>query len=245
MIQDVRVAVRALLKNPVFAVTAVAVLALGIGPNSAIFGLVNQVLLSPPGVSGPERVVAVRAKYLKLNLPNIQVSGPDFRDVRAARDTFERTAVMEQNDFTYSTGGRPKVLRGAKVSREWFDVFGARPELGRTFVEEEDQREGQRAVVLAHAAWLRLFGGDPAVVGRTMTVDDKPAKVVGVMQADFRWPREVDAWVPLGLPPVELTDDYRFNEHLTAVARLRPGVSVAGANARIDALAGRVRSGSG
>jgi predicted permease len=245
MLQDLRVAVRALGRNPVFSLTAIAVLALGIGANSAIFGLVDQALLSPPGISSPARVVAVRAKYLKLNLPDISISGPDFRDVRDARDTFEHTAVMDQADLTYSTGGTPRVLRGAKVSREWFDVFGATPELGRTFAEEEDQAGGQPAVVLAHATWLRLFGLDRGIVGKTMIIDDKPAKIVGVMRADFRWPREVDAWVPLGLPAAEFTDEYRFNEHLTGVARLRPAVSVAGANARIATLAGRVRSGSG
>ena len=183
MLQDLRVAIRALFKNPVFSLTAMAVLALGIGANSAIFGLVDQALLSPPGISSPARVVAVRAKYLKLNLPDISISGPDFRDVRDARNTFEHTAVMDQSDLTYSTGGTPRVLRGAKVSREWFDVFGATPELGRTFTEEEDQAGGQPAVVLAHAAWLRLFGGDPLIVGKTMTLDDKPAKIVGVLMA--------------------------------------------------------------
>ncbi len=245
MLQDLRIAVRALRRNPVFSLTAIAVLALGIGANSAIFGLVDQALLSPPGISSPARVVAVRAKYLKLNLPDIPISGPDFRDVREARDTFEHTAVMEQSDLTYSTGGTPRVLRGAKVSREWFDVFGATPELGRTFAEEEDQPAGQPAVVLSHAAWLRLFGGDPLIVGKTMTIDDKPARVVGVMRADFRWPREVDAWVPLGLQAAEFTDEFRFNEHLVGVARLGSDASVAGANARIGALAGRVRNGSG
>ena len=103
--------------------------------------------------------------------------------MRDARNTFEHTAVMDQSDLTYSTGGTPRVLRGAKVSREWFDVFGATPELGRTFTEEEDQAGGQPAVVLAHAAWLRLFGGDPLIVGKTMTLDDKPAKIVGVLMA--------------------------------------------------------------
>ena len=245
MLQDLRIAVRALRRNPVFSLTAIAVLALGIGANSAIFGLVDQALLSPPGISSPARVVAVRAKYLKLNLPDIPISGPDFRDVREARDTFEHTAVMEQSDLAYWTSGTPRVLRGAKVSREWFDVFGATPELGRTFAEEEDQPAGQPAVVLSHAAWLRLFGGDPLIVGKTMTIDDKPARVVGVMRADFRWPREVDAWVSLGLQAAEFTDEFRFNEHLVGVARLGSDASVAGANARIGALAGRVRNGSG
>jgi predicted permease len=244
MLQDFRVAARALGRNPVFSLTAIAVLALGIGANSAIFGLVNQALFSPPGLADPSRVVAVRASYRKLNLPSIPVSGPDFRDVRDAREVFEHTAVMEDHDVVYLEAGEPKVLRGARVSLEWFDVFNARPLLGRTFVQEEDQPDGPRAVVLSHAAWVRVFGSDPSIVGRLITIDDKPSKVVGVMSAGFRWPREVDLWLPLALARAELTDDYRFNEHLLGVARLRPGVTQAAVDARIGVLAGRVRSGT-
>lgn len=244
MLQDLRIAVRALRKNLVFSVTAIAVLALGIGANSAIFGLVNQALFSPPGLSDPSRIVAVRAQYQKLNMSSVSISVPDFRDVLEARDVFEHTAVMERNDMTFSTGGVPLVLQGAKVSREWFDVFGARPALGRTFVQEEDQPEGQRAVVLAHAAWVRLFGSDAGIVGQTIVIDDKPTKVVGVMSSDFRWPREVDAWVPLALSPAEFTDDYRFNEHLLGVARLRPQATLVAAHTRIKTMVNRVRNGS-
>jgi predicted permease len=244
MLQDIRVAARALGRNPVFSVTAIAVLALGIGANSAIFGLVNQALFSPPGLSDPSRIVAVRASYPKLNLPSISISGPDFRDVRNAREAFEHTAVMETHDVVYLEGGEPKVLRAAMVSLEWFDVFGAKPALGRTFVQEEDQPDGPRSVVLAHAAWVSIFGSNPTIVGRLVTIDDKPSKVVGVMSPDYRWPREVDLWLPLALERAELTDDYRFNEHLFGVARLRPGVTRTAANARIGVLAARVRSGT-
>jgi putative ABC transport system permease protein len=244
MLQDFRVAARALSKNPVFSLTAIAVLALGIGANSAVFGLVNQALFSPPGLSDPSRVVAVRASYLKLNLPSISLSGPDFRDVRNARDVFERTAVMDTHDVVYLEGGEPKVLRAAAVSLEWFDVFAARPTLGRTFVKEEDEPDGPRTVVLSHAAWVRVFGSDPSIIGRLITIDDKPSKVVGVMSPDFRWPREVDLWLPLALARAEFTDDFRFNEHLFGAARLRPGVTKAAADARIGVLAARVRSGT-
>ncbi len=241
MLSDLRIAARALRKNPVFSATAVAVLALGIGANSAVFGLVNQALFSPEGLSQPDRVVAVRARYLKLGMPSISISGPDFRDVRDARDVFQQTAVAQGSDVVYEQGGEPRVLRASAVSREWFDVFGARPLLGRTFVAEEDEEGGQRAIVLAHAAWVRVFGSDASIVGRLITVDGKPTKVVGVMPDGFQWPREVDAWVPLGLPRVEFTDDFRFNEHLLGVARLRPGVTVESANTRVQQLAERVR----
>jgi predicted permease len=240
-----RIAARSLSKNPVFSLTAVAVLALGIGANSAVFGLVNQMLFSPEGLSDPSRVVAIRARYGKLNLPSIGLSGPDFRDARDARDVFQHTAAAQSGDVVYEEGGEPKVLRGAAVSREWFDVFGARPLLGRTFVAEEDEEGGQRALVLAHSAWVSVFGADPSVVGRLVTVDGKPTKVVGVMPDGFRWPREVDAWLPLALPRAEFTDDYRFNEHLLSVARLRPGVTVGSADAGVRLLAARVTGSEG
>jgi predicted permease len=244
MLTDLRIAARALRKNPVFSATAVAVLALGIGANSAVFGLVNQALFAPEGLSDPARIVALRASYLKLNLPSISISGPDFRDVAAARDAFEHAAVCERDDVVYEHGGEPLVLQAASVSREWFDVFGARPFLGRTFVAEEDEPGGQRAIVLAHAAWVRVFGSDASVVGRLITIEGKPTKVVGVMPPTFRWPREVDAWSPLALPRAELTENYRFNEHLLGVARLKPGVAPADANARVQRRAGLVRSGT-
>jgi predicted permease len=242
---DIRVAVRTLARNPGFSLTAVAVLALGIGANSAVFGLVSQALFAPPGLSEPSRILAIRARYAKLNLPSISISGPDFRDVKGAGDVFEAVAVMDRGDVVYGGAGEPRMLQAARVSAGWFDVFGARPMLGRTFVTEEDQPKAPPVAVLAYAAWVRLFGSDPGVVGRTMLVDEVPVKVVGVMPADFRWPREIDLWVPLALPPAELTDQFRFNEHLTGVARTRPGVPLEAADARVRTLAARTRDGSG
>ncbi|HEY3381911.1 MAG TPA: ABC transporter permease [Vicinamibacterales bacterium] len=244
MAADLRIALRALGANPVFSVTVVAVLALGIGANSAIFGLINQTLLAPPGVSDPSRVVAVRAMYAKLNLASIGLSGPDFRDVKASRDVFEHTAAMEPAELIYSGAGESKILQAAKVSLEWFDVFKVRPALGRAFVAEEDLPNATPVVVLSHAAWVRIFGGDASVVGRTVTLDERSTKIVGVMPEGFRWPQEVDAWVPLALPAAEFTEDYRFNEHLFAVARSRPGVSLATADARVRTVADRLKGGT-
>jgi predicted permease len=243
MTHALRVAARSFAHHPAFALTAVAVLALGIGANAAVFGLVDQALFAPPGIADPARVVAVRAAYGKLNLASINLSGPDFRDVRAAREVFERAAVMEQNAMAYSGAGQPQVLQAAAVSREWFEVFGVAPAIGRTFSADEDQLDAAPAVVLGHGAWVRLFGADRGIVGRTILLDQKPHLVVGVMPAGFRWPREVEVWTPLGLPPKELTDDYRFNEHLTCVARLKAGVRFEQASARVQAIVGRVKAG--
>jgi len=242
---DLRVACRTLARSPAFTLTSVAVLAMGIGANTAIYGLINQVLLNPPGISHPERVIAVRAKYDKLGLASIPVSVPDFADVQSSKATFEYAAVMGQGGFNYTGGSVPERLRGASVSLHWFDVFGAKPLLGRTFRPEEDQPNANAVAVLSYACFVRVFGADSTVVGRTIPLNQKPYQVIGVMSADFRWPRQVDVWAPLALPPGEFSPDNRFNEGLLAVARLKPGVSAPQADALVGVLAGRVRNGSG
>ncbi len=242
MLRDIHLALRTLRRAPAFTLTTIAVLALGIGANTAIFGLVNQALLRPDGIVDPERVVAVRARYDKLNLLSIPVSVPDYQDVARGSQVFDCAAIMSGADFNYSSGDSPERLQGARVSQRWFDVFGARPLLGRTFRPEEDQPNANMVVVLAHAAWQRVFGADPGIVGRTILLNQKPYKVVGVMRDDFRWPRRVDAWAPLGLPAAAYSEENRFNESYTAVARMRPGVAFAQAEAFVRLAADRVRS---
>jgi putative ABC transport system permease protein len=242
MLSDFRVAGRALRKSPGFAATAIAALALGIGANAAIFSMVNQILLNPAGVARPDRVVALRAKYDKLNLRNISVSTRDFADVRDSRDLFEHAAIINQADFNYQTGDTPERLQGGLVTAEWFDLFGAKPALGRVFTPEEDQPEANRVIVLAYPAWQRLFGSDPGAVGKTITLNDRPYQIVGIMGRDFRFPRNVDLWSPLGLPLAAYGENNRFNESYTGYARLRDGVSFERANAFMNILSDRLKN---
>jgi predicted permease len=242
MWSEIRLAFRTLRKSPAFTLTAVAALALGIGANTAIFSIVNALLLHPPGVSDPDRVIAVRVKYDKLNLQSISLSARDFADVRDNRQLFERAAILDEHAFNYAAGGTPERLQGGRVSVEWFDVFGAKPVLGRLFRAEEDEPNAGTSVVLAYAAWQRLFGGDPSVIGRGIELDQKPYRIVGVMEPSFRWPRQADLWVPLALPADAFTERNRFNESYLAVARARPGVSAAAANAWLAVWTARVKS---
>ena len=240
MVSDLRFAWRTLAKNPAFAVTAVVLLALGIGANTAIFGVVNQVLLNPTGVADPSRVVAVRARYDKLALRNIPLSVPDFADVQNSPAIFESAAIEHEDDFNYTGHGVPERLQGATVSHDWFEVFGAKPVLGRVFSAAEDQPAANQVAVLSYAAWSRLFGRDPNVLGRTFELNQLPYRIVGVMGPDFRWPARVDLWAPLGLPPSQYAADNRFNERYTCFARLRPGVSFARGSAYTSLLTDRV-----
>ena len=225
--QDLRYTLRQLFKSPGFTATAILTLALGIGANVAVFSVINASLLNPSGVPHPDRVVALRAKYAMGDLGDINMSPPDFADAAAGKNIFTSVAVMKKSAFNYSaSGSTPERLSGASVSWQWFDVFWARPQLGRVFRPEEDQPGANHEVVLSYAAWKRRFGGDPGVIGRTLLLNEESYQVVGVMGPEFNWPNQAELWVPLGLPAASYSDNQlRHNEYLFCVARLRPGVT--------------------
>ena len=245
MIANLRITCRTLAKSPGFTITAIAALALGIGSNTAIFSVVNEVLLNPAGVSNPERIASLRVKYDKLSLRSIPVSLPDFADVRNSKQVIESAAIMQPGDYNYTGSGMPERLRGATVSLEWFDVFGAKPRLGRLFQPEEDQPNANRVLVLSFAAWKRLFGQDPGVLGRTVELNQMPYRVVGVMGPEFRWPATADLWVPAGIAPEGFNPQNRFNESWDVAVRFKPGVTFAQANALVALLSDRLRNDGG
>jgi putative ABC transport system permease protein len=237
---------RGLLKSPAFTVVAVLTLALGIGAITAVFSLVNQVLLAPPGIRNPERVIVIQTRYKKLNREFPVASPAILTDLHAGPLVFERAALMSQADANYTAGGDPVSLRGAVVTSEWFDVFGAKPLLGRVFRKEEDQPNANRVVVLAYAAWTRLFGADPSVLGRTIELNQVPRRIIGVMPPEFRWPQNVDLWAPAGLPAAAFLPTARFGtEDFVLVARTRPQVSFGAAREWIRLLTDRVHNSGG
>ena len=239
--QDVRYAFRMLTKSPGFTIVAVLTLALGIGANAAIFSVVNGLFLNPPGVRDPDRVVAVRARYGKLGLKSIVISAPGLAQVNENRQIVQSSALEDTADFNYNNGQWPERLRGAQVSWQWFEVFGARPSLGRVFTPDEDQPNANYEVVLAYDTWRRLFGSDKNIVGRTIRLNERDYRIIGVMGEGFKWPNpETDLWTPLGLAPGEFTIDNIFDEEYFAVARLQPNVSFAQARAYVNLVSQRV-----
>jgi putative ABC transport system permease protein len=234
LVSDLRYGLRTLAKNPGFAAVAVLTLALGIGANTAIFSVVNGLLLHPAGIPHADRLVAVRAKYVKLNLKSISLSVPDFADARDSKQVFAAAAIGNSADFNYTGGDFPERLLGAAITWEWFDVFEVKPMLGRVFTPEEDQPNANHEVVLAYATWQRLFGGDPAIVGKSLELNQQSYKVIGVMGPGFRWPDQCDLWTPLGLAPGEYAASNRYNESYFTVARLKPGASFKQASALMN-----------
>ncbi len=227
--QHLRYAFRQLNRSRGFAIVAALTLALGIGANVAVFSVMNAVLLNPSGIPNPDRLIAVRAHYgTPAELGNIGMSPPDFADAEAGKQLLSATAAMTVGNLSYLQEGRnPERLINAAVSWQFFDAFLAKPILGRTFLPEEDVPDANRAVVLSYSSWKKRFGGDPNIVGRKITLNQQLYEVVGVMGAEFGWPNQAEVWTPLALNPARLHDqNYRYNEYLFVVSRMKPSVSI-------------------
>ncbi|HWS96521.1 MAG TPA: ABC transporter permease, partial [Candidatus Methylomirabilis sp.] len=228
-LQHVRHAFRQLSHSRGFAITAVLTLAFGIGANVAVFSVMNAVLLNPSGVPNPDRMLTLRAHYNSpAELSNINMSPPDFADGASATQLLSSTAAMRVNNLSYLPDSlAPERLVNAAVSWQFFDSFLAQPIMGRTFVAEEDVPGANRVVVLSNSTWKKRFGSDPNIVGRKLTLNQQSYEVIGVMGPEFGWPNQAEVWTPLALPPARLHDhDYRYNEYLFVLARMRPGVRV-------------------
>jgi predicted permease len=233
IVQEVRYAIRQLAKSPGLAIVSVLTLALGIGANIAVFSVTNAVLLNPSGIPHAANLVALRARYAGLaDLANIPISPPDFGDAADGKNTFAAAAVANVSSFNFSReNANPELLNGAEVSSPYFDVFEARPSLGRVFTPEEDKPGAGLVVVLSHDAWKQRFDSDPNVIGRSLLLNQRSYRVIGVMGPDFKWPNQAELWVPIALPPAKYHDkNDRYGEYLLGVARLRPAVTLQQAN---------------
>jgi predicted permease len=234
VIENLRYGVRQLFRAPTFTIVTILTLALGVGANTAIFSVIQAVLLHPSGVQDPERVASFHGKYTQLNLPSIGVSAPDFADAQLMHGLVEKAAMSQAASFNATFDARTQHLRAAKVSQQWFQVFGAEPILGRTFLPEEDNSGAERVIVLSYAAWQRMFGGQHDVIDKKLLLDDQSYRVIGVMRSDFVWPKGAELWTPLGLAPTAFAASNRFNESYNSVVRLKPDVTVARFNAGIE-----------
>jgi len=242
--QDLRYAVRSLLKSPGFTVIAALTLALGIGANTAIFTVINAVLLKPLPYQAPERLVTVWHLYPSMNGMEAPVSVPGFRDYRAQDRLFERAAVENNWNPNLTGQGEPERITAERVSGDWFDVYGVAPLLGRTLRPDEAVAGKNNVVVLSYGMWNRMFGGDRGVIGRSLQLNSETYEIVGVMPASFRsfFSRNSQLWTPILFRPDQYTDGNRTNEFLNFTARLKPGVTVETATAEMHAFAARLRN---
>ena len=236
---DLRYATRTLLKNPGFTGVVVLTLALGIGANTAIFSIVDAVVLRPLPYPDSGRLVWLSERG--KGWTGGPLSYPNFVDWRAGQDVFEHFGVYAWSNFTLTGIGEPVQLAGAQVSGDVLAALKVQPLMGRMFRPDEDMPAAPSVVVVSHALWQGRFAGDRDVVGRTITLDDRPRTVIGVMPAGFMFPSAVDAWVPIGPTAADPGWQNRGNHPgLNGLARLKPGVSIDQARAALDAIAVRL-----
>ncbi|HEY6909094.1 MAG TPA: ABC transporter permease [Myxococcales bacterium] len=236
--QDVRLALRSLRRAPTYAFAAIAALAIAIGANTALFSLIEATLLRPYPYPNPERVLLVRES--NKHFDDSSVSYPNYRDWRAqTKDVFTGLAAFRRDSLNLTGAGDPERLFVRMVGADFFDVLGAKPQIGRTFVDDDDRPGAARTVVLSNALWQRRFASDPRIVGQTITLGGLSYTVTGILPAGFRFLSASDAFVPIGL----WADQFKErSDHpgISVVGRLRPQLGIRQAKAALNAVAERL-----
>lgn len=250
---DIRFSARALWREPVFAVVAILTVALGIGANTAIFSIVDGVLLRPLPYADPDRLVALREVLpaVAQTYPTLPVSARHFVEWRQRTKSFERMSIIDPGSATLTSSSEPEQLDIMRVSADLFQTLGVRAALGRTFTGGEDREGASGVAILSHSLWQRRFNADTAVLGRTIHLDGRPLTVVGVLPDWFQCPNlqvmqvgkstsvRPEIYVPLVFTKDELGDLMgRFNYNV--IARLKPGVTMSGAAAELNLIAGQL-----
>jgi predicted permease len=245
--QHLRFAVRMLSKNPSFTIIAVLTLALGIGATTAMFSVVNGVLLNPFPFADPDRLVTIKNQIPKLGPTPFSVPAPDVLTYQRETKSFTDVAGYQESAYDLTGQGEPRKVQGARLTSSVLSVLGAAPMLGRNFTTDEDRIGNEKVVILSYRMWRSLFASDPNVVDKTITLDRQPYTVIGVMGKDFVFPIETqldasELWVPMAFTEEErkaVGDNFDYN----IVARLKPGVSLAQAGADVERVAQIIRDG--
>jgi putative ABC transport system permease protein len=233
--QDLCYGARMLLKNPGFAVVAVITLALGIGANTAIFSVINTVLLRPLPYEDPDRLLYI-GTAVQQGAPE-GCSLPDFTDWREQSRSFERMAASTPRAFNFTGAGDAERLNGQAVTSDFFPALSNRLAFGRSFLPEEDRPGASGVVILSYGLWQRQFGSNPDAVGQSVMLDGQTHTVVGIAAPDLWLPSEADLWVPLAMDPGQAR---RRNNSFFVVGRLKPGVSLDQARAEMASISARL-----
>lgn len=245
ILQDLHYSWRILRKNRGFTAVALITLALAIGANTAIFSVVDTVLLRPLPYRQPERLVSITESLPKMGFGEIGVSAAEYQDYRSQTRSFSEIAAYEEEGFNLTGINQPMRVRAAQVSASAFPLLGTSAELGRTFTTDEDRYGADKVAVLSHGLWEHAYGRDPNILGKTIKLDEQPYTIVGVMPDSIRFPfdgapssERADLWVPEAFDPARLTPDNRTNEFgVGIVARLKPGVTLAQAQSDVRNVA--------
>jgi len=237
-LKDLRYAIRMMFRNPGFTSVAVIALALGIGANTAIFSVVNSLLLNPLPYKDASRLVWIWETNPGAGIEEETASPPNYKDWKTQSESFEEMAAFARTRLTLTGEGEPEIFMAGIVTDGFFATLGAQPKLGRVFLAEEDIPGAERAVILSEGVWQRRFGADPEILGRKITLSGNPYTIVGVMGADFYNPRPGDPqpaemWVPFRL---DYNPNGRRSDFLSVIAKLKPAVTVDQARAEVKTI---------
>lgn len=237
LIQDIRYGLRSLFAKPGFLIAAVATLALGIGANTAIFSVINGLLLKPLPYDDGERLVQVYNNYPKMGLDYAGTSIPDYLDRKSQAPALEDLAMYTGESFNLAASGAPQRLVGLKATPSLWSTLRAKPALGRTFTDEEAKAGSDKVAVISYGTWKSQFAGDAGIVGTDVRLNGENYRVLGVMPEGFVFPNtRTQLWVPFAFTDKQLTDDERGNEFSESVGRLAPGATVEQLNAQMDGI---------
>ncbi len=241
LLKDIRYGIRGLLKHPGFTFVAVITLALGIGANTAIFTVVNAVLLRPLPFAEPQQLVFIWQTHpfgKRIGVDQLPTSYLDFLDWQEQSNLFEGMSMLDSWGGNLTGGETPEHIDGARVSVNLLSLLRAQPVLGRDFTGEEAKPGNDHVVMLSHGLWQRRFGGDPNLVGQKLTLNGQPYIVVGVMPPEFQFPADREIWAPRVLR--ESDRQLRGPTYWNVIARLKPGVTINQAQEEMGAIAGRL-----
>ena len=237
--KDLRYGFRTLIKNRGFSFVAVVSLALGIGANTAIFSLVNTVLLKPLPFAEPERLMMVFEDQSQIGFPRADVAAANYVDWKAQNQSFEDMAALNWKNFNLTGDGEPERILAHGASANFFPLLGVQPAIGRNFSPDEDKPDAPRVAIVGYGLWKGRYGGDPATLGRDIVLNGDKYTVIGVLPSGFQFlAGDVGVWVPIALTSFQLAD--RDNHYLTVVGRTKPGVSLEQAQTDIQVISERI-----
>jgi putative ABC transport system permease protein len=239
LLSDLRYSGRVLRKNPAFTLVAVLAISISIGATSAVFSVVNSVILKPLSFREPEQLVRIWGKFEGDGIPKNWISEPELLDLNAACESYEALAAFQTGGVNLTSGGEPARVNTASVNASFLPILGINPVLGRTFTDEDDQPGRDNVVLISDRLWRSRFAADPKVVGSSIGVDGATLQVVGIMPAAFTFPEDSDLWVPIAIN--RAAPNNRGNHGLEVVGRLKPGVSLEQAGAELETVAQTMR----
>ena len=237
ILRDLRYALRTLGRNPGFASISVLALGLGIGANSAIFTVVNSVLLQPLHFARPQQLIVVRERNLKAGFPQFSLSPGNYLDFHDHNHSFSGMAAFGGQGINLAGGAQPERLRGSRVTVDFFQVLGRSPVLGRAFTPEEEQFHGPHVAIISYGLWQRRFAGSRDALGQTMKMNEELYTVIGVMPADFQFPGRTEVWTPLTMDTQNWQQ--RGGHYLGGIGRLKDGATIGAAQADLNTIAAR------